>query len=115
MFTDDQRDSLAERFVLSFEKIASALEGVNETYRRHYTRQYPEPGPVRDAVVTRVPTEEDRIREAHGASTRPISEWLEELDGEERAEAEQDIGEREREWIERNKQQKRHAGATGNR
>jgi len=103
--TEDQVNALVERFVLSFEKIATALEGLDETYKRHYNRQYPEKGPVREAIVTRVPTKEDRIKEAHGASDRPIDDWLEELEGQD-----EDLGVREREWLERQNQRRRNAG-----
>ena len=95
--TDDQLNSFAERFVLSFEKLALALEGLNETYRRQYASQYPERREVREAVVTRVQSEEDRIREAQGASSRPLSAWLSEVEDEE--EEAEFIGVREREWL----------------
>jgi hypothetical protein len=95
--TDDQLCAFVERFVLSSERIAEALEGLNETYRQHYQKLYPQRREVRDAVVTRVQTEEDRIREAQGASAEPLNRWLSEVDDEE-AESEF-IGVREREWL----------------
>lgn len=96
--TDDQMSALAERLVMSFEKIAVALEGLDVTYRRHYEKLYPERKEIRDAVVSRVPTEEDRIREAHGASDKPVTEWLNDIEREE--EDAQDVGVRERQWLE---------------
>jgi uncharacterized membrane protein len=77
---------LEERFVAAFEQIAEALAGIDDTQKRQFAKQWPEPGKKREAVITRVPTEEDLIREEQGASDEPIEEW---------------IGLREREFIER--------------
>jgi len=107
--TDDQINSFVERVVLSFESIASALEGLNETYRRHFEKLYPERKEVREAIVTRVPSEEDRIREAHGNTGEPLDEWLSDVEREE--EQEEDIGVREREWLDA---QRRGAAQRGN-
>jgi hypothetical protein len=101
--------SLQDRFVLSFEKIASSLALIGETYQKQTAKQYPDrSGEIREAVVSRVPTQEDLVREAQGASNEPIGEWLSEVAEEE----EEDIGTREREWLER---EDRDAGAKGNR
>lgn len=103
--------SLQDRFVLSFEKIASSLALIGETYQKQTAKQYPDrSGEVREAVVSRVPTQEDRIREEQGASGEPIGKWLSEVVEEESEE--EDIGTREREWLER---KDRDAGAKGNR
>lgn len=96
MITDDQLYSLAERFVLSFEKLAAAAEGLNEIQRRTFEKTFPERKEARDAILTRVPSEEDRLREAQGASGESLEEWLGELDEDQRKE---DIGVREREWL----------------
>jgi hypothetical protein len=96
MMTPDQLRSFCERFVVSFEKIAVALEGLNDTHKRIYERQFPQRSEVREAVVTRVPTEEDRIRETQGASNVPIGDWLADIE-----EEEENIGFREQEWISR--------------
>ena len=99
----EELGALGERFVLSCEKIAIALTEINETYKRQAARQFPErTGEIRDAVLSRVPTEEDRLREAQGASSQPIGQWLSE--SLEDQETEEDIGVREREWL------KRHPG-----
>jgi hypothetical protein len=97
MMTDDQRNAFVERFVLSFEKMATAMEGLSETYRRHIENLYPKHREYREAVVTRVQTEEDRIREAHGASNEPLEDWLGEVEDEEIEK--EFVGVREREWI----------------
>jgi hypothetical protein len=106
--TNDQLNSFVERFVLSFEKIATALEGLDETYRRHLEKLYPERGEFREAVVTRVKTEEDRIREAHGASDKPLDEWLSEVENEE--EESEFIGIRERRWLDAQKREEADKG-----
>ena len=80
--TDDQMNAFVERFVLSFEKIGTALEGLDETYRRHLDKLYPARAERREAVVTRVQTEEDRIREAQGSSAKPLDQWLSEVEEE---------------------------------
>lgn len=101
MMTDDQLSAFAERFVLSFEKIAAALEGMDETYRRHLDKLYPERREVREALITRVPNEEDRLREAQGSSGQPLDQWLSEVEDEE--EGNEFIGVREREWLDAQK------------
>jgi hypothetical protein len=108
MMTDDQLNSFTERFVLSFEKIGTALEGLNETYRRHFEKLYPEPRPIREAVVTRAKSAEDKLREEQGASTKPLDQWLSEVEDEE-AEGEF-VGVREREWLEAQKREGDHQG-----
>jgi hypothetical protein len=95
--TDDQMNAFVERFVLSFEKIGTALEGLDETYRRHLDKLYPARAERREAVVTRVQTEEDRIREAQGSSAKPLDQWLSEVEEEE--EEREYIGVRERVWL----------------
>ncbi len=96
--TDEQLDRalrLAERFVLSFERIAVSLSGLDDTYKKRFAKQYPE-REVRDAVISRVANEDDRLRESQGASSKPLNEWLaEDLADEE------SVGPREREWLQR--------------
>ena len=102
--TDDQKYALAERFVLSFEKIAAALEHLHETCQRHLEPPLPERRDPREAVVTRVPNAEDRIREQQGASAQPLAEWLSEVEDEE---AEKEfIGLRERAWLDAQRQER---------
>lgn len=116
MTMSEDESRLCERVVLALEKIATALAGLDDTHRRQFSRRYPEKTQFREAIVTRVPTEDDRLREAHGASTRPLSEWLSEL-SEEEVEGEeqdpyrnQDVGVRERAWLEKEKE-RAHTGA----
>jgi hypothetical protein len=98
----EQDAILAERFVAAWEKIAHALEGLNENYRKDIGLRFPERGPIREAVLSRVPTEEDRLRETQqGPGNKTLMEWLSESP--EPEPEEDDIGVREREWLERKK------------
>jgi hypothetical protein len=93
---DDITPNQIERLVSSFEAIAIALKGIHEETKNAGTRFWPERREQRPAILTRVETEEDKIKKSQGASRRPISEWLnpesEDDDGEY-------IGERERQWL----------------
>lgn len=97
---------LEKRFVSALEKIASALAGIDDTKKRQFDKDYPAPRERREAIVTTVPSEEDRIREQHGAGNAPIEDWLSELGGEEF------IGVREREFLAR-QEKERNASAQG--
>jgi hypothetical protein len=84
-----------QRLVLAFEQIGLALRGIHDTMERQLAKQFPEPKEWREAAYSRLPSEEDRIREEHGASGEPLSKWLS-------IEEESDwIGEREKEFIAR--------------
>ena len=67
---------LEERLVVAFEGIAEALKGMDETQRQQFQKQWPDPKERRDAIISRVPNEEDLIHEAHGQSDEPIEEWI---------------------------------------
>jgi hypothetical protein len=83
-----------ERLVVCFEKIADALGGIHEEVRKAGLRYWPEPGKQREAVVSHVPTEEDKIKERQGIQNEslPIEEWLNLGD------PEGVVGERSRQW-----------------
>lgn len=95
---------IAERFLLAFESIAESLKGLNESGGKTVSKIWPETSKPREAVITRVPNEEDIIRENQGASSKPIEDWLSELG------VEPFVGEREREFLEEQKRQ-RDAGS----
>jgi hypothetical protein len=84
-----------ERLVAAFEQIATALTGIHDTEEKQFGKQWPERKEVREAVYSRVPTEEDRIREGQGASDQPIpiEDWYSDL-GEPEL-----VGERERAFL----------------
>ena len=91
---DDRLLTLAERFVVAIESIASSLEGFDASSKKAVNRIFPEPKKPTEARITRVPTEEDLLEEDLGRSdTRPISQWA--SFGSE----DEPIGEREREFL----------------
>jgi hypothetical protein len=94
--TEDQE----ERLVYAFEKIATALVGIHDTKEKQFVKQWPERKEAREAVYSRVPNEEDLIREQQGASNESLDDWLTV------PEEEQYIGEREKEFL------ARHTAAT---
>ena len=96
-------DELFERLVLSFESIAQSLVGINETKQAEFAKRYPEQKVVREAIVTRLPNEEDKLLESQGIDGKPLEEWLQIPEDESEF-----IGEREREFIE---EQKRNASS----
>lgn len=65
-----------ERLVVAFEQIAQALQGLHDTGQKEFAKRFPERKEPREAVVTRIPTAEDLIREDQGASDEPIEEWI---------------------------------------
>lgn len=85
---------LEERLVVAFEQIAAALEGINDTKQKQFAKQWPERKEVHEAIYSRVPSEEDLIREAQGASDGSLKDWLTP------PEEDEPIGWREREFLE---------------
>lgn len=82
---------------LSLKRIAVALEGLRDAAQKTTDRLWPE-REQREAVVTRIPTEEDKLREQQGASDKPIRDWLgDDFGGQSEDEF---IGERERAFLE---------------
>jgi len=92
-----------ERIVSAFEQIATALTGIYDTQEKQFAKQWPERKEAREAVYSRVPNEEEIIREQLGASNESLDEWLTISENEEY------IGEREKEFLAR--QAKAVAGA----
>lgn len=85
------------RLADSMGKIAEALAGLNDTAKRAYERQFPEQRSPVEAVFSRVPSDEDKILEAQGATDRrPIRDWLGGIPVDD---PEEYIGEREREFL----------------
>jgi len=88
--------NLEGRLVVAWERVASALEGLHEETKRAGKRFWPEPGQQREAVLTRVETEEDRAKKRLGLADEsiPINEWLDIGDT-----GEEYIGERTAQWL----------------
>jgi hypothetical protein len=72
-----------------FERVATTLEGLNETYTQLLRKLHPEPKELRQTIVTCLSTQEDRIRAAHGAGGESLDRWHSGLEREE--EPDQDI------------------------
>jgi hypothetical protein len=86
-------EDFEERLVAAFELMATALTGIHDTQEKQFAKQWPERKEAHEAVYSRVPTEEDRIREEHGASDESLEAWLTV------PEEEEYIGDREREFL----------------
>ena len=86
--------SQAERLVVAWEGLAKELGDLNETVRTAIAKQWPEPKPVREAITSRIPTVEDKIKAQTGNTDGPIEEWLGEFD------ADDEIGPREWAYLE---------------
>lgn len=93
-----------ERLVQSFERIAESLGAICVNQQRRYEQDYPERKEPRDAVITRIKTEDDLVKERQGATNEPVGEWL---TGYEDSEF---IGAREKAFLE-DQAKERHAGA----
>lgn len=101
--------SILDRIAVCFESIARSMAGLDETAKKAYDRQFPEQHPPTEAILSRVQSEEDRILESQGASDRrPIREWLGGLPIDDPNE---EIGTREREFLERQKAKERDASS----
>lgn len=76
-----------ERIATAFETIADTLDAMYKLQQERFDREYPTRFP-KDAVVTRLPTEEEKLARAQGATGESsLDEWMQ-------------IGPREREIIE---------------
>jgi hypothetical protein len=69
-------EDLLERLVVSFESIAKSLGEIGVIGQRIYDHKYPERTAPREAVTTRVKTEEDLVKERQGDTDEPVGEWL---------------------------------------
>ncbi len=78
---------MADELSEAMGRVAAAFERVAASLEKFYEKMYPpkhEPG---DVTLTRIATEEDKIREAQGATQETTDQWL-------------DIGPRERALLE---------------
>lgn len=94
-------ESQQERLVKAFEDIADAArriarsqEGLEQSAKKAVENLWPEPKTPRQAVVTHVPTEEEKLRERQHGAEPAGSDWFTDL-----GIGEPFIGERERQWI----------------
>lgn len=79
-------ENQAERLANAFESIASSLEGLYKLHLARFDKDFPPKKEVRDADITHLENEEEKLRKDLGdTGERTVEEWLE-------------IGEREREF-----------------
>lgn len=76
-------EELREREVVAFEGIGAALITIcaamvmrNEIEQAWFDKKYPVRGEVRDAEVTHLKTEEERLREEQGDTGETDEEWI---------------------------------------
>jgi len=96
-------EELLLRLVKAFEQIAENLGDLSVIQQRRYDRDYPLRKEPREAIVSRIKTEDDLIKERQGNSDEPIKEWFGGFEDPEF------IGVREKAFLE--EQRKRDAGA----
>lgn len=88
-----------ERLVAAWEGLARGIGEVSETLRTAIAKQWPDAREPREAIISRIPTAEDKVKEQTGNTDGPIDEWLGEFDPEE------EIGPREREFLDAQRKQ----------
>jgi hypothetical protein len=64
-----------ESMARSFENIADALAMWCKLESQRYEKEYPVKV-TRDAIVTKIPSEEEKLRESLGESDEPLDEWI---------------------------------------
>lgn len=95
--------SAIERIALSYERIADSqerssrnLEGLYAIAERFYRKQFPDRPPVREAKVTKVQSDQEKVREQlQRSENMSTQDWIDELVGSKG----EFVGEREREWL----------------
>ena len=97
-----EKEDTISRLANVFERIASALEGLNGTGRTAITKLWPEPAGQREVIVSKVETEEERVAREQGKAIPKsgITDWLSEGFGGE----DELVGEREREFLSRQRE-----------
>jgi hypothetical protein len=94
---DEMTENQEERFVVAFELIASSLKGLHEELRRAGYRYWAQPREQKEAVVSRVESDDERSRRNQGARRRTIEEVIDPNADEE--DSEEYVGERTRQWL----------------
>jgi len=65
-----------ERLTVAFERIADALVRLATLSENRYVRDFPTKKAPQDVTLTRVPNEEDRLREDQGDTGETLEEWI---------------------------------------
>lgn len=69
-------DLPSERISASLEKIAEALTRLAVVAEHAAYRQFPIKREAEDATITRLPTDEDKLRESLGDTGETFDEWI---------------------------------------
>lgn len=69
-------DLPSERISASLEKIAEALTRLAVVAEHAVYRQFPIKREAEDATITRIPTDEDKLRESLGDTGETFDEWI---------------------------------------
>lgn len=70
---DDNRE---ERLTLAFERIADSLVKLATLSENRFDKDFPAKKVPQDVTLTRIPNEEDRIREDQGDTGETLEEWI---------------------------------------
>jgi hypothetical protein len=92
-------ETLNERIVIAYERIALALEGLRDEAKKAGAIYWPLPKEQREAVLTRVETDQERELRMQGARRRTIEEVV---DPNVEEPEEEYIGPRTRQWMKDN-------------
>lgn len=66
----------SERYVAAHELLARSLARLADLTENRFNIDFPKKRDPQDVTLTRVPTEEDKLRERQGSSDEPIEEWI---------------------------------------
>jgi hypothetical protein len=91
------KDDEFERLVVSFESIAESLKGLHEEAKRAGIRFWPGPKEQKQAVVSKVESDDERAKRNQGARKRTIADAID--PNAEDEDTEEFIGERTRRWL----------------
>ena len=69
-------DDIDERVLAALETIGSSLARLAKAYEERLAKEHPPAKIPREAVISKIPDEEERTREEQGASDEPIEEWV---------------------------------------
>jgi len=71
------RDERAmERIATAVESIADSLADWCKLSQARFDKKYPVKANVRDATITRTPSDEDKLLESLGGTNEPLEEWV---------------------------------------
>jgi hypothetical protein len=82
----EEDDRAMQRMASAFEVIADTLTAMYNLQQARFDKDFPSKPQVREALVTKIKSDEDVLRESQGSTGESDEQWL-------------DIGEREREFL----------------